>query len=222
MKKTLLVLVLGLGMGVAAHATAFGVFPISPQGTFLRQSSNDICSEYNTPGCSMAPTFINLVSLGIQAGDTITITGVGGLCFYAGLGCTVYPPDLGALFSTSNTLLDPSSQNRLPGAINPGAGAILIGVNPNLNTYAGNLDTTIPQDFYIPATVIVPSGANYLVVGVLDSAYSDNSSTFLGVNINDPTAVSGTSSVPEPSTFAMMLPAIGAFWLLRRHPRAVL
>ena len=166
----------------------------------------------------MTPTFINLVSLGVQAGDSIMITASGGLCFYAGPNCTVYPPDLGGVFSTSTVLLDKSVQNRLPGAIAPGAGATLIGINPNLFTFAGNLDTTISQDFYIPVTVVVPANANYLVVGVLDSAYTDNSSNNLGVNLSDLGNVSGQSSgasVPEPNTYVLTLSGMGALVFLR-------
>jgi len=64
-----------------------------------------------------------------------------------------------------------------------GRGCDSIGTNPNLFTLVDNLDTTIPQDFYIPVTVVVPQNANYLVVGVLDSAYADNSSSGLAVSI---------------------------------------
>ncbi len=198
-----------VAMGGLARATTF--YGVSPQSSFLLQSANDVCSEFNIPGCNMSPTFIDLNALGAHAGDTLTITPVGGLCFYAGSNCTIYPPDLGGVFSTSNTLLGPSVLHRLPGAIAPGSGASLIGANVNLQTFTGHLDMTIAEDFYLPATVVVPTGANFLVVGVLDSGYSDNSSTSLGVDID---IAAGT--VSEPGTYAMVLGAISLLWLRRR------
>ena len=211
MKHTLIMVALIAGMdGTAAASTSFDVtLPVSPQSTFFLQSANDVCSEYNIPGCNMDPIFISLISLGVQTGDTITIRGEGGLCFYANQGCTVYLPDLGAVFSSSNILLAPSFLNRLPGAVAPGADAILIGNNPNLRTFAGNLDTAIPDAFYLPAMIVVPAGGNYLVVAVLDSAYADNSSNFLAVEV---------TSVAEPNTYTMILSAISGLWLLRRRP----
>ncbi len=159
--------------------------------------------------CSRLPT----------SGDSIQITGIGGLCFYNNPGCTTFPPDLGGVFSYPvRVLLGPFAvQDRLPGAIAPWARVNFIGTNPNLFTLVDNLDTTIPQDFYIPVTVVVPQNANYLVVGVLDSAYADNSTNGLAVSVNDIGAVSAESSVPEPNTYALMLGGMGALVLLRRR-----
>ncbi len=68
------------------------------------------------------------------------------------------------------------------------------------------------------ATVVVPAGATYLIIGVLDSAYADNSSPSgsLGVTISDP-----FSSIPEPSSYAFMLGGMGALWILRRRSSPV-
>ncbi len=216
MKSIFLFAAMALAGGLAS-ATSLGFFAVSPQGGFLLQAPNDVCSEYNIAGCNMTPTFINLTALGVTAGETLTITDVGGLCVYAGTDCQVFPAspsNLGAVFSSTNTFLDPSNLNRLPDQIAPGAGATLVGVNPNLNTKSGNLVTTIPDDFYISATVVVPQNATYLVVGVLDSAYADNSSNLLGVNLSVPDTTSG--AVPEPGTYALMLGGLGALWMLRR------
>jgi hypothetical protein len=202
--------------GGMASASSLGFFTVSPQGNFLLQSSVDLCSTYNIPGCNMNPTFINLANLGVTAGESLTITDVGGLCVYSGAGCQVFPAsqyNMGAIFSSTNTVLDSSHQNRVPNQIAPGAGATLVGNNPNLYTKTGNLNTTIPDDFYISTTVVVPQGAIYLIVGVLDSAYDDNSSTLLGVNLSIPDDPPG---VPEPATYAMMLGGLGAVWMLRR------
>jgi hypothetical protein len=203
--------------GGMASATSLGFFAVSPQGNFLEQAPIDVCSEYNIAGCNMTPTFINLTALGVTAGESLTITDVGGLCVYDAQGCTVYPAsafNMGAVFSSTDTLLPVNVENRVPDQIAPGAGALLVGTNPNIFAIAGNIDTAIPDDFYISATVIVPQGANYLIVGVLDSAYADNSSTLLGVNLSVPD--SPESVTPEPTSYAMMLGGLGALWMLRR------
>jgi hypothetical protein len=223
MKKSLILLAVMVVMGGLASASFLGNFAVSPQGTFLLQSANDVCSEYNIPGCNMNPTFINLANSGINAGDSITISDYGSLCVNAGQNCTQYPASqfyLGAIFSTSNVLLGPSNQNRVAGAILPGmlTGSTLIGMNPNLNTQNGNQSTFTPDDFYVGATVVVPAGATYLIVGALDSAFADNSSpaNSFGVTIFDP-----SSTVPEPSTYAFMLGGIGALLMLRRRSSSV-
>ncbi len=217
--KSLLLAAAMVVMGGVASASFLGNFQVSPQGTFLLQSSNDVCAEYNIPGCNMSPTFINLAANGIQAGDPLTITDFGSLCVNAGLNCTQYPAsqsNLGAIFSSSSVLLGPSNQNRVQDALAPGAlsGSTLIGNNPNLNTANGNLSTTTPDAFYVSATVIVPVGATFLIVGALDSAYADNSSPAnnFGVTISDPNA----SGVPEPGTYAMMLSGLGLLFAFRR------
>jgi hypothetical protein len=222
MKKTLIILSVVAGMASLATGTpSFDLsFTVSPQGTFLHQASYDVCSEYNIPGCDMHPTFINLVDLGVQAGDTLTLNPTGDICFYANPGCTLYPPDLAGVFSTSNVLLDPSFENRLPGAIAPGAGATLVGDNHNLYTYGTNQVTTIPDDFYIPTTVVVPAGAMFLLVAVLDSAYADNSpgpggsSNALSVEMT-----LTLTSTPEPGTFGLVFGAMSSLWFARRMIR---
>ncbi len=154
MKKSLILLAVMVVMGGLASASFLGNFAVSPQGTFLLQSANDVCSEYNIPGCNMAPTFINLAANGINAGDTITITDFGSLCVNAAPNCTQFPASqayLGGIFSASNVLLGPSVQNRDQGALLPGTltGSALIGMNPNLNTAVGNMSTYTPDDFWL-------------------------------------------------------------------------
>jgi hypothetical protein len=213
--KAVLILMIGIvvgATGASAESINLGFFSVSPQGNFLYNSANDNCSSpLAGANCNMSPTFVDL---GAYIGDTITVTDVGGLCAFSGPNCTVYaasPSYLGGVFSTSNTLLDASNVNRLPGAVP--SGLPNINNDPNLNSWVGQVNTTIPYDFYLPATAVI--AAQYLVIGTLDSGFSDNSlggpgspgyagyfGVDLAVNTNPPTPPSPT---PEPGTAALLL-----------------
>jgi len=209
MKTTLILIVAGLVGACAANATTIdlGIFAVSPQGNFLYNSAGDNCSaSYAVAGCNMSPTVINLSP---YVGDTITITDVGGLCVYSGVNCTVYPASasyLGGIFSVSGNVLAASNQDRVTDSVYTG----LPDINTaNLNSLVGNVSTTIPNDFYLPATVVVV--APYLIVGTLDSAFADNSlgtSPDFGVDI--------TVTTPEPSTAALLLTGVAGLWFSRR------
>src|SRR5277367_5133428 len=199
--KTALILIIAALAGVtgaSAESINLGFFAVSPQGNFLYNSPNDNCSQsYVVAGCNMSPTFVDL---GAYIGDTITVTDVGGLCVFSGSNCTVYAASasyLGGVFSTSTTLLDASNVNRLPGAVP--SGLPNINNNPNLNSYVNSVNTTIPYDFYLPAAAVVV--ARYLVVGTLDSGFSDNSLGTPGSPgyVGD-FGVDITVATPEPST----------------------
>jgi len=219
-----LILVGAALLGVTgAYATTIdlGFFVVSPQGNFLYNSPNDNCSSSSpVPNCNMAPTFIDLSA---YFGDTITITDVGSLCLYTASeenqsNCTLYPASasyLGGVFDTNTTLLAASNLNRLPGAVASGLPNIN---NPELNSFVGNVNTTIPFDFYLPAVVVV--AAQYLVAGTLDSAYSDNSlgtpgsPGYVGDFGVDITV--NVSPTPEPSTAALLLTGVALLWAFRR------
>ena len=65
--------------------------------------------------------------------------------------------------------------------------------------------------------VVVPTGANFLVVGVLDSLFVDNSDAAgnLAVQINQITAPS-----PEPATFGLLAASLaGLAWMRQRRTR---
>jgi hypothetical protein len=208
--------------GAYATTIDLGFFAVSPQGNFLYNSPNDNCSASNAvAGCNMNPTFIDL---GAYIGDTITITDVGSLCLYTASeedqpNCTLYPASasyLGGVFDTNTTLLAASNLNRLSGAVP--SGLPNINNNPELNSFVGNVNTTIPFDFYLPAVVVV--AAQYLVVGTLDSAYSDNSlgtpgsPGYVGDFGVDVTV--NVSPTPEPGTAALLLTGVALLWAFRR------
>ena len=215
--KAALILMIGTlvgATGASAESIDLGFFAVSPQGNFLYNSANDNCSQsYVVAGCNMSPTFIDL---GAYIGDTITVTDVGGLCVFSGPNCTVYAASasyLGGVFSTNTTLLAASNVNRLPGAVP--SGLPNINNDPYLNSYVGKVNTTIPYDFYLPAAAVI--AARYLVVGALDSGFSDNS---LGTP-GSPGYVGNfgvdiTVVTPEPSTAALLLTGAALLGLFRR------
>ncbi|MGD1090743.1 MAG: PEP-CTERM sorting domain-containing protein [Bryobacteraceae bacterium] len=203
-----------------ARATTIdlGTFLVSPEGTFLYQEESDTCAAPGaTAGCNNNPTFIDL---GQYIGDTISITDVGSLCVYyptPGGTCTLYSASasyLGGVFDTNDTLLGPSNIIRLPGEVPSGLPNI---DTSNLNTFTGDVNTTIPDDFYLPATIVV--AAQYLVVGTLDSAYIDNSGTTpptFGVDITVNTGSATVSDVPEPGSGSLLFAGAALLWFSRR------
>ena len=223
MKRILIALFITLIGAVAACADpiSLGSFAVSPEGTFLMQDPNDTCSQsFAAAGCNMTPTFISLSALGIWAGDTIAIADLGELCVYRGAGCLMYAASatyLGAVFDSNNVLLGPGNLNRLPGAIASGLPNI---ESTALNEYYTGLSTTISQDFYVPATVVIPAGAQYIVVGVLDSFFADNSGNgTLGVNLtlvadppppvsDPPDPPADPPAIPEPGTSMLVLTGV--------------
>jgi hypothetical protein len=113
---------------------------------------------------AIATTPVALASLGIAPGDRIVITRQGSH--------SSNQTAMGALFSSSATLLDSDTLNRVPGALMSDAPAVKTGL-----TFQSAMTTDIPQDFAVSGTgtaVTVPAGATHLFVGVLDSYFGDN------------------------------------------------
>jgi hypothetical protein len=217
MKTGLILVITAVAPGAHAESIDLGFFGVSPQGNFLYNSATDNCSAaYAAAGCNMNPTFVDL---GAYIGDTITVTDVGGLCVYSGPNCTVHPASasyLGGVFSKSTTLLAASNIIRLPGAAP--SGLLNINNDPNLNSFAGGVNTTILDDFYLPEASVV--AARYLAVGTLDSGFSDNSfgtpgspgyAGYFGVDI-----IVDVPNTPEPGTGALLLVGAGSLWIFRR------
>lgn len=134
-----------------------------------------------------APTVIRLSDYGLKAGDRINLKEFG--VFSYGWGFQEVSTDLCGVFSRDGVVLDRSHLTRVPGAIKSGGGFL------TSETYNGRQWTDIPEDFAIMpqgTTVVIPSGAQYLVLAVNDSNLSDNYSTRgIGVSISMAGAATG-------------------------------
>jgi hypothetical protein len=174
------------------------------------------------PDAPQNPVFIDVTAF---QGLTINILPIGGLCF---VGTSLTPsgsnvcnrpgggaaiPEailLGGIFTSDvvATIGPLTAANRLPNGINTGQGAF------TTSMFFSGTNNTNPNDFVITngtgLNIIVPGTAHWLVVGVFDSFYKDNT---------DPTgtlAVRVTAPVPEPATYGMLLTGLGGLFAFRR------
>jgi hypothetical protein len=172
---------------LAVPASAQTFFQVSPTGSFYRTSSE-------TPS---APRIIDLA--GFLGATSLALKPEGQLQV-AGPWSPMHDAVFCAAFSSTNTLLASSEQQRVPGAVISTASSSSPCVTGN--TFYGGAATNITQDFFIPFAgleVAVPTGANFLFVSVFDDYYSDNTSP-------DPSkyGLMVTSTVPEPSTALLL------------------
>jgi hypothetical protein len=127
---------------------------LDPKTTYIRVVSD----------VSIDSTPISLASLGVGPGDRLVITRQGTH--------SSNQSAMGAVFSSSTTLLSRDQLNRVQGAIASDGPAVF-----SSNSFQGSQPTDIPQDFAVSGTgtaVTVPAGAAYLFVGTLDSFFADN------------------------------------------------
>ena len=164
---------IGTGYSIANSLnTSWGqtiTLPVNPKATYLAMNPSD-------PGVVPAVP-ISLSALGVQPGQTITLTSTGMVDY-----CVGYPPcdsyypvgGLAGLFSSNTSV----------------AGAIAVAGAPAYVYTApagGFQPPDIPQDFLVNpipgTTVMVPQGAAYLFVILGDDYYSDNAGQNLAVQI---------------------------------------
>jgi PEP-CTERM motif len=222
----ILAVVLALTVMCASGAVVtLGTFAVNPQGTFLDESSNDsnVSALFISLTC---PVGVTTNCVNATPGSVLQLIGIGSMCYGAGY-CGA--AELGGVFDSNNVSINPQgltggNVDRLTGIIGAGVSNLGLNHNPFLNTFFGNVDTTIPNDFIIPTgtglTVVVPNGASFLVVGVLDSYFADNTangSNPLAIQINQITPPSDPPGVPEPATFGLL--AIGFAGMLAYRRR---
>jgi len=145
-------------------------YPLDSKATFLRTNSDN----------PAAPLIVDLASVGFAPGEQIKIRfAAQGFSFFGCSGpfATLSQIGMNAVFSNSTTLLAPTNQFRVTGAIDSGVDIF------TSNTHFGGQPTDIPQDFWVAQTVgtivQIPTGATHLFVGLIDSYYQDNCGNFL-------------------------------------------
>jgi hypothetical protein len=155
-----------------SESTEFEPFTVTvdSKSTFLRKNITD------SPN---SPPIISLSDRNIRTGNRITLETSGTISISDDDNrrrCRTI-----GVFSRTNEIRGIDQQNRVPGAINAGEDF------ESEDTSANGRTTDIPEDFAISGgqnrdqcvsvgtTVLVPSGTNYLILGIVDSAYSDNS-----------------------------------------------
>lgn len=157
-----LVLASALAATVPAAAQTL-TLPLGPQDGYLRLSTNDSAVD---------ATPVPLSALGAVAGQSLRMRGLGDMD-NGPAGDTIL--SLIGVFSSSTTILAPSSPHRVPGAIDAGPDFV------SAPTFTGALPTDIPEDFRVATSiqtaniVEIPLGAVYLFVGNHDSQWFDNS-----------------------------------------------
>src|SRR5215472_1633203 len=137
---------------------------IDPKATYLLTRDD--------PGAVPA-LIIPLASLGIRAGDTITIQTQGDFSFCFPSGCPEIQGTACGVFSSNARLLPAHNLHRVVGALPVTADFVSPCVTAP--TLFGQIPTDIPEDFYIDgSSMTVPNGAHYLFVAVADIFYGDN------------------------------------------------
>ncbi len=162
------------------------------------------------------PWFITLGGLGLSAGQQMTISVAGDLC-YSG-DCEVeLPAVLGLVFTTSNNVLGFENVDRLDVADDGNVPSGAVGAVSPTTFYQG-LSTNIDGDFQMidgeSITVIIPDGATWLAIGLWDSYFRDNFDPTPNITV---TVGTPDSLVPEPATYLMAFAGLAGLWTLRRR-----
>ena len=139
-------------------------FKINPLATYLHVCSDPGDPWYDDGALNAQP--ILLADYNIVPGDSLKFDVIGD--FFNGNNPR---SRVIAVFSSSETLLNGSETQRVPGALEAGEDFVTIDTHG-----CGGETTDIPEDFYCTPTVSisVPTGATHLFICARDSYYEDN------------------------------------------------
>lgn len=150
----------------------------------LNSKSSYLLARFDKPA---DPLVVSLADMGAAPGDTLRMTAVGTFADSTLLKDGSNTRVTG-VFSATDTVLSRSSSDRIPDAIDAGANY----TTPHYWTCIGLIclpfpSTDIPEDFRIDpqVDVVVPAGAQYLIMAPVDGGlkYDDNSGLGFGVDI---------------------------------------
>jgi hypothetical protein len=135
----------------------------------------------------LQPLVISLIDVGAVPGDTLHLDRVG---TYADVTLLKDGNEtaLSGIFSATTEIRSPGQRTRVPGAIDAGPD-VRTGYLKCLLIFCSFSSTDVPQDFRIDpgsgVDVVVPAGANYLIVAPLSPSYEwkDNSGFGFGVDV---------------------------------------
>ena len=139
------------------------VFPLDSRATFYLTKDDS---------SAQPPLVVDLQSLNVQAGDKIRLEILGHFSYWNNSNpATDVSAETCFIFSSSNTVLDSSVRNRIPGALASEAMPYT-----STTTWVSNLPTDIDFDFGTSGSleITVPTGASYLMACTFDGYYGDN------------------------------------------------
>ena len=155
------------------------------RGAYLLSDDNGVWWDDNGDGVNEEhhienPLIVDLADAGFKPGDLISISSRGRIRFAVDGAPDWYTdnPDLSGVFSSSDTLLWDRSQGGQVGPLQRVPDAIDVGISyVTPDTYYGKVSNDIPEDFRISGSgtsIIIPSGAAYLMLAVVDTGVSNN------------------------------------------------
>lgn len=152
---------------------------VNSMSSYLRADDGD------TP---LVPVPIPLAELGAEAGDTLRITRVGTYASDESRLRDGTQTDITGVFSSSDVILADDERYRVEGAIDAGDDVHTDGYLECIFLFCYIVDTDIPEDFDVDpqVDVVVPAGAEYLIVAPYDTEdqeWESNGGFGFGVNI---------------------------------------
>ena len=175
------------------------VISVDPRGTWLHA---------NEPTVPPLPLKVGLAARSIQPGDRLHLQRLGAFSYHrpsAEIGTNL----MGLFSSTDVVLADQCPLQRVPGAIDAGTDVFTPLTNFNAPCSTGRV-TDIAQDFTIDnevpgntsAIVVVPVGANFLMIGSNDEFFGDNTDANGDFGVRITNCGDGTASVIPAATAA--------------------